>query len=603
MYSGKVSLTSQNILSVLQLAQSLAVNPLVEVCEEFLAVSVDGGNLVEKYFIALKYNLSTLQERVLQFVQANITGIIETAELLGLSPQDFKLFITQGKMASLKQEMKFSLILRWVGINVQERDKYLLHLFNHVSWAASVTELLEQINCTQNIFTTNEFCLFQLLHSLVTSSGHQLGPFAASYPRLFSMYSHMLEDLVHPKVFSQPSHFALDTGFVSVSVKCDKDMQKVKPAMKETGVNTDICFESTEDFIEAPVVGDFGLKDVESESVPTEAQVESHIDALSSSTKHRRKSLPRKITIGPTDKIQKEKKPSKRQKKSIGKDSKDTKTSSASKRVKGLNEEISDVTVPTNVEEDKTLAKDGEKVAEKVCYEPIDDSVLESETEDHTLEDILKECENPSKAMDSDLANGIDADGETAPENIDKQSTSLVEMKDTQTSAQVNKKKGISVKKNMMRKRRGRPAGSKNKKQVKVVKEKVEKPKKNSMPETRLCKLHCSYENCAFTSKTEDCLEKHVERVHMIDVELTCHKCNFTTKEMKALCFHMKSHFTSPPYRCEIEGCSYSYLRIGLYIRHQMTHLNIKPYKCDLCGKHFALYNQLSCHKKLHEGR
>ena len=604
MYSSSISLNHLNAVHVLQVAQVLQIDPLVQACEEFLAQSVDNSSFVERYFVSLKYKLYSLQDKVLEFVQTNITGIIERAELLGLSPQDFKLFITQGKMATLKQEMKFSLILSWAGINVHDRDKYLLHLFNHVAWAASVDELLLQISCTQNIFTTNEFCLFQLLHSLVMCSGHQLGPFTSAYPRLYSVYSHMLDDLVQPKVFSVPSHFTLDVGHSSVSIKCAMDSQKVKPKLIEIGVNTDSCLESSDNMDEEINEETIKTATEKSEEKPiaivndTTTLEKVNVDNSSASTKHRRKSLPRKIPLEKPEKVQK--KSVKRQsKRSTGKDLKVKvvkvgKVNNNSKKSKTVNVEITKESESVN--DDQNHKKIPEEVNEATT------DVLEEEKDEHSLEFILnkfaEEDDNDDDDEDTELDDSEIGEGENAQENDMEEKTLTID------TAQSNEKKKDKVKApvnmNSKNRRRGRPMSAKSyRKEEMVLKErvKVDKAKGNRR------KLECSYEDCKFMSKTEDGIEKHIERVHMLDVELSCHKCEYTTKEMKSLCFHIKSHYSSLPYHCEVEGCTYTFMRVGLFIRHQMTHLNLKPFKCDLCGKQFALYNQLSCHKKLHKGK
>lgn len=609
MYSGVISVTDLDILQVLRLAQTLMLDPVVLRCEQVLMQLIDFSNFVEKYFIALKYNLSNLQEKVVEFVKVNITVIIERAELLGLEPQDFKTFITEGLMSALKQEVKFSLIISWVGQSVPDREKYLLHLFGQVVWTSAVNELLVQINCTQNIFTTNEFCLFQLLQSLVTSQAHQLGPFLTTYPRLYSVYSHMLDDLVDPKIFHSASRFPLDSSPVSVDVRYEKDLSKGKPAMKEIGVNTEDCLEEqteVEDNAEDDPFTESRENSLETDenekpnafhsdtTNDTNADIVNNVDSgAGNNTKHRRKSLPRKITIKNADKESKEKKTCRKQRKGAGKSVKDSKTNNFQKKTTNVSDE--------SIKRDKENEKNGE--------DPTIGNFLDLEKEGRTLEYILKEYEGDDVDINSEFTDDIDtvAVKSGCGHGDDEHSVGGLEVKDDNSEVDENDKLKTKLSKNFKR-RRGRPTGSRNKKQDKAVKvpEKGENAKIKKLPkmhESELPKLHCTYENCYFTSRTADFLEKHVERVHMQGVELKCHKCPFTTKDMKTLCHHVKTHYSNTlPYKCETEGCSMTFMRIGLFIRHQMAHMQLKPYKCDLCDKHFVVYNQLSTHKKLHEG-
>lgn len=221
MYSGEIAPVLEHIDRILHLGKVLILESLCRKCEEFLVSQLKLENFVDLYFKALKFELINLQETVAEFVKFNVTSVIENDVLLRLEPQDFKIFITHGKMANISHEFKFSLIIGWVGLKVLERDKYLLHLFDQLSWSSNVGDLLTQITMTQNIFTTSHLCLFQLLYSLVISQGHPLGPFEELYPDLHLMFSHMLTELSHPKAFQNPTNFPMDVVPVAISVSIE----------------------------------------------------------------------------------------------------------------------------------------------------------------------------------------------------------------------------------------------------------------------------------------------------------------------------------------------------------------------------------------------
>jgi hypothetical protein len=574
MYTGHCSPNETNVFPLLELGRSLLVDGLVKVCETYLQKSVSLQDFITKYFMSLKYGLKVLEEIVVDFIETNVATVIEQIDLLNLQPPDFRTFLTSGKMAHVKQEVKFSLIISWVGFNIPERDKYLLYLFDLVNWRHSVNDLLIQISCTQNIFTTNEFCLFQLLHSLVTAIGHHLGPFITAYPRLYSVYSHMLEDLTCPSAFLAVGQYHQELAPITISEVINKPERLIPKETKDMAVNTDFEFDLSafQSSVVSPedneITADVCCKlddlketvDIVPTVEPSEAVVgEVAVDSAAIensvlSVKHRRKSLPRKLPRRNGNKEVKEKK--KKSKKVIVKEIDVIKGEKQDGKVNGVDE----------VDKSEEAASTEEKEENTV------NSILTKNTAD-TSKDV-------SKNVNSDV------DNKNVSCEVDKTDVRKTRLKIT------IKKKGI-LKKTIGSKSRIKANRPKN---APVPKE----PRKLS--ESGAQRVHCTYENCEFTAKAADVLERHVERVHMINVNLQCWKCDFSAREMRDLCQHLKDHFPKAPYICDVEPCSTRFLRLGLFVRHHMSHMKQKPYQCDFCMKSFATYNQLSCHKKLHEG-
>lgn len=574
MYSGNCSVSDDNVEQLLELGDGLRIEGLVMLCEGHLQKSINLQDFVRKHFLSLKYGLKVLEEIVVDFIETNIATVIEQLDFLNLQPPDLKVFLTSGKMNSVKQEVKFSLIISWVGYNIPERDKYLLFLFNLVNWTHSVNELLIQISCTQNIFTTNEFCLFQLLHSLVTVIGHHLGPFITAYPRLFSMYSHMLEDLSHPNAFLAAGQYQQELAPIVVS-QVPNAITKPLQDTKDTAVNTDFEFDlsgfqtsvfsldGTETCEEANKVEilkeatDTELSVPESspifESASTVDTVELEIPVFN--VKHRRKSLPRKLPQKNGHKEPKERR--RKQKKAVVKEVED-------KKVQLENE--------GNKTDDTKQHKDILKADEK------EENTVDYILADKTVEKTKEENKTNQNIEDSEETN-----------NFENQS-----IKRTQLKITLKKGKGI------LKKGKSTIRHVKTNKQKQVVSLKQPRPVRVSEPSMK--RVHCTYENCDFSAKAADVLEKHVERVHMLNVNLSCWKCDFTAREMRDLCQHLKEHFPKSPFVCDVEKCTMRFLRLGLLVRHHMSHMKEKPYQCDFCTKTYATYNQLSSHKKLHEG-
>lgn len=574
MYSGFLSPNDSNVISLLDLGRGLLIEGLVTVCENYLQKCVNHQNFVSKYFVSLKYNLKVLEEIIVDFIETNIATVIEQPNLLNLQPPDFKQFLTSGKMSSVAQEVKFSLIISWVGFDIPDRDKYMMHLFDLVNWNHSVNDLLIQISCTQNIFTTSEFCLFQLLHSLVTTVGHHLGPFITAYPRLFSVYSHMLDDLSHPNAFHAAGQYHQELAPILITHVLNKSVMSLRKETKDTAVNTDFEFdlsafqatfippeiaETTTEVCKVEVLKDNVDTDIAmptDSTVPVTETLEANANENSQlNVKHRRKSLPRKLPRRSTNKEPKERK--RKAKKHIIKES---------EVVKNAN--------PENEVPVSERSKNGGHV--------VNVNIHVDEKEENTVDYILT-----GNARDATAE--TNKSSHTADENKHENEHEKADFKKARLKITLKRGKGI------LKKSKGARA------RVKIAKPVVARAPRMSEP--GMLRVHCTYEDCDFSSKAADVLEKHVERVHMISVHLSCWKCEFTAREMRDLCQHLKDHFPKAPFICDFGPCCMRFLRLGLFVRHHMSHMKEKPYQCDMCMKSFATYNQLSCHKKLHEGK
>ncbi|XP_052820659.1 zinc finger and BTB domain-containing protein 41-like isoform X2 [Mya arenaria] len=605
MYSGHITLSQQNVTKILTLAKVLSLDSLCLKCEQFLIQEIRIDNFIDKYFLALKFKLLNLQEKVAEFVHMNITLVIECVALLNLRPVELKVFITEGKMTNLKQEVKFSLIISWIGINLPERERFLLYLFNQICWNESVADLLMQISCTQNIFTTNELCLFQLLESFVTAKVRHLGPYETIYPRLSITYSRILIELKNPREFLVSADHILKMPSVFISSKVGEFNGSKKVETQDVAVNTEAMY-SDENIIKNEIL------DISSERTECDTAVDIVVEKIgdgiasaeaikSPNHKNRRKSLPRKL---PANRKESEKTKEKKSKKSRKNQSKEGKNKSASK-VQNTDIEVTDKLEEVN-DEESALVNSEQLDDLEDDYDDYNDDT----EDDMTFEINEKEAVINQSDVKADVIGAVsifDKDAEDKelneePFNNDKPFTNVTS---------IHSGKG---KRGRPTGTKGRPSGIKTRKRVKgglkslresmmeredwPRKQRARKPIDKSAP-----KIECSYEACAFMSRRQDMLEKHVERVHLTDAKLACHKCEFKTNDMKSLCEHMKHHYTDVPYNCEFGECSHSFMRIGVFIRHVMTHLDIRPYGCDLCPKKFVTYNQLCNHKKLHEGR
>ncbi|KAK7584080.1 hypothetical protein V9T40_005043 [Parthenolecanium corni] len=54
------------------------------------------------------------------------------------------------------------------------------------------------------------------------------------------------------------------------------------------------------------------------------------------------------------------------------------------------------------------------------------------------------------------------------------------------------------------------------------------------------------------------------------------------------------------PYKCQWEGCTWSFARSDELTRHYRKHTGAKPFKCQQCDRGFSRSDHLALHMKRH---
>lgn len=113
LYSGTIAPRETNFLQLLHLAVSFQIDLLKHYCEEFLRSNLHLGNFLSTYFLSRKYNLKSLEEFIVSFIQANLSDVVKQIEFLTLPADRFNAILSKGYMVDLKPEIKSSSSLAW----------------------------------------------------------------------------------------------------------------------------------------------------------------------------------------------------------------------------------------------------------------------------------------------------------------------------------------------------------------------------------------------------------------------------------------------------------------------------------------------------------
>lgn len=90
------------------------------------------------------------------------------------------------------------------------------------------------------------------------------------------------------------------------------------------------------------------------------------------------------------------------------------------------------------------------------------------------------------------------------------------------------------------------------------------------------------------------------QKVHPLDMPLTCLQCNKDFKDVSSLRRHEKIHEGVKPFSCIF--CSKTFRQATQLKTHLRIHTGEKPFGCTDCDKCFAQKCQLVAHRRMHHG-
>lgn len=626
LYSGTIAPRETNFLQLLHLAVSFQIDLLKHYCEEFLRSNLHLGNFLSTYFLSRKYNLKSLEEFIVSFIQANLSDVVKQIEFLTLPADRFNAILSKGYMVDLKPEIKLFLIISWVGYEVRDRECFLIQLLRHIDWSIVASDFLLEISRTENFFTTHESSLYLLLQTLF-SSGISLGPYTDHFPSLRQTYSHMLNDIVKAGLID-----AYEEEFypVTASGVCTKFLRSDACVGTDNYYHTTTEVEKTWEELRSVVfspptqqasVYERQINEVEKEnklfyqsSKQQSSQAENHhVEEETKASK--RKGKPRKMVLTETSEKEQSRElsqsynPTKHQR-TMHVEEKKRDESPLKKRQRQAGKgrgrrsvkcepesppESEDAAIEED-EEEKMLRMQEKGKNEEHVDDSDDDDIVDKEAEEDEEEKENEEDDEfeeegyyDNEDMEEDEGDEkdiLERDFEGEDLHGDSEEEDWVPEEGVKKEAKL---KGI-------RRSSRPPKPSRLVRKKKRTKLTLDSSKKTNNKEVFPCSL------CEYETNTQNRLDTHMKRIHECHMTYKCMMCDYSTKWNKAFSEHLKEeHFTGPPFRCS--ECDFTGKKLHVLMSHRTKHGEDRPHACDFCDQRFKTRNNALAHIKIHSGK
>lgn len=573
MYNGYVAPRETNFLQLLHLAVSFQIETLKNYCEEFLRCNLHLGNFVSTYFLSRKFKLETLEEFIVGFLQLNLSDAVKQGEFLSLRAEKFNNLLSEGWMKKIKPEIKLFLIISWVGYDVQEREKYLVHLLGHINWSTVANDFLLEINRTENFFTSHESSLYLLLQTL-HSAGIALGPYKDAFPALRQTHSAILKEVFLTSLQVETEEFfpvrievrprpvyrdALENTYISA----------VNYDLQDVAVNTDVNSRHFEEANElTQETESHNLQQSTCNNTTEQSQVqELKYDQF--------ETLGEFIEAEIHEIKQREYKERHTKEKEI--------VDETPKELENVNEQNAQMTLQKTQTSQNKKSRPKRKsagvvvVAQSYSFVQNDSEPVQKPTP--VTRKTLRQTKRPKQddKIESEAEkNETENIPEPYKEDTDHEIDDQFDERNKAIASQI-KTSGNS-------------------------RSKGKRTKNSDTAKTPRVSLMCKFEDCAYITKYQQRMDKHVKVAHEASFELKCNLCQFETKEVRKYNTHMKQHFPGPPFKCDYPRCTFSAEKIKTLLSHRLSHTDERPFACE-CGMRFRTNNTLITHKKVHLGK
>ena len=131
-YTGKASVTSENVQIILPAANMLGFHKLKEICSAFLLQQLHPSNCVGIYQFAEAYSCPNLLKKSRQYMEDHFTEVIEQQEFFLLPPCQLIDLLRNDNLNVVSEQVVFEAVVSWVKYNTADRASQLANLLGFV---------------------------------------------------------------------------------------------------------------------------------------------------------------------------------------------------------------------------------------------------------------------------------------------------------------------------------------------------------------------------------------------------------------------------------------------------------------------------------------
>lgn len=165
MYTGQISITSENVDVILQGADPFLMSQLKEYCYRFLTQNMDASNCFVVRHLADLYGFIDLYERSKMYIRNQFMQVAQNSleDIIRLNFEEILEIIKDEDIRVEKEETIYELVIAWVKFDVERRSRFFLELLKHVRLPQLNRNYLINIVEKEPLVFDNDECVKLLL--------------------------------------------------------------------------------------------------------------------------------------------------------------------------------------------------------------------------------------------------------------------------------------------------------------------------------------------------------------------------------------------------------------------------------------------------------
>lgn len=157
-YSGRITLTNENVQSIMIGASFFALHKVKDVCAEFLQTRFHPHNVLGIRHFADTLSCAILLEQANKYIQHYFQEVSLADEYLNLSICDLKELVTSDELHVTSEQQVFEAVLRWVKHDEENRVKNLPELLALVRLPLLSPEYLADHVAKEDLIRSSHQC-------------------------------------------------------------------------------------------------------------------------------------------------------------------------------------------------------------------------------------------------------------------------------------------------------------------------------------------------------------------------------------------------------------------------------------------------------------
>lgn len=131
-YSGKITITVDNVQSVLYVASILQIENVANACSNFMKEHLHPDNCVQVHTFAMQHNRQQLIKYTQDFITDNFLAVSKTPEFMSMSAGDIDNILSSDKLNVSSEVEVFEAVMEWINHDKENRKQYLSKLVSKI---------------------------------------------------------------------------------------------------------------------------------------------------------------------------------------------------------------------------------------------------------------------------------------------------------------------------------------------------------------------------------------------------------------------------------------------------------------------------------------